>query len=73
MCFIDFNSVADSDLEQQTKLLDAERCNSADRLMFESHSSEEENILNWDPIVEACNKHVTLSQVDSGKLFQNRY
>lgn len=35
-------------------------------LMFEGPSSEDDNPLNWDPVVEACNKHVALSQVDSG-------
>lgn len=30
-------------------------------------SSDEDHPLRWDPVVEACNKHVTLSQVDSGK------
>jgi hypothetical protein len=36
-------------------------------IMFEGPSSEEDNPLNWDPVVEACNKHVALSQVDSGR------
>ncbi|XP_050524514.1 uncharacterized protein LOC126896095 isoform X2 [Daktulosphaira vitifoliae] len=37
------------------------------RLMFDSPSSEEDNPLNWDPVLEACNKHVTLTQIDSGQ------
>ncbi|XP_022162051.1 uncharacterized protein LOC111027877 isoform X2 [Myzus persicae] len=36
-------------------------------LLFEGPSSEEDNPLVWDPVVEACNKHVALSQVDSGQ------
>lgn len=39
-------------------------------LLFEGPSSEEDNPLIWDPIVEACNKHVALSQVDSGRSFE---
>lgn len=38
-----------------------------DRMMFEGPSSDDDNPLHWDPVVEACNKHVALSQVDSGK------
>lgn len=60
---------ADFESEQQTN----EKCsttaatdaNSTDRSII--FSSEEDNPLNWDPVVEACNKHVTLSQVDSGR------
>ncbi|XP_050425067.1 uncharacterized protein LOC126836086 isoform X2 [Adelges cooleyi] len=40
---------------------------SIDQLTFEGPSSEEDNPLNWDPVVEACNKHVALSQADSGQ------
>ncbi|KAL5240559.1 hypothetical protein ACI65C_007969 [Semiaphis heraclei] len=36
-------------------------------LLFDGPSSEEDNPLVWDPVVEACNKHVALSQVDSGQ------
>ncbi|XP_025197941.1 uncharacterized protein LOC112596463 isoform X3 [Melanaphis sacchari] len=52
----------------QTKHSDVDT-NSTDGgiLLFEGPSSEEDNPLNWDPIVEACNKHVALSQVDSGQ------
>jgi len=52
----------------QTKHSDVD-INSTDGgiLLLEGPSSEEDNPLNWDPIVEACNKHVALSQVDSGR------
>lgn len=40
--------------------------------MFEGPSSEEDNPLNWDPVVEALNKHVALSQVDSGRVVRDR-
>ncbi|XP_060878235.1 uncharacterized protein LOC132950711 isoform X2 [Metopolophium dirhodum] len=52
----------------QTKRSDVDT-NSANGgiLLFEGPSSEEDNPLIWDPVVEACNKHVALSQVDSGQ------
>lgn len=62
--------IADFESEPlQTKHSDVDT-NSTDGgiLLFEGPSSEEDNPLNWDPIVEACNKHVALSQVDSGKI-----
>lgn len=53
---------------EQTKPSDLET-NSTDPMTFEGPSSEDDNPLNWDPVVEACNKHVALSQVDSGKIY----
>jgi len=68
-----FVSVADFELEQmQPKHLNHNTVSSfMDRIMVfgSSSSSEEENPLTWDPVMEACNKHVALSQVDSGKCF----
>lgn len=70
-----FVSIADLEFEQlQTKRSDRtdDISSLADRMMmFESPScSEEDNPLIWDPVVEACNKHVTLSQVDSGNILK---
>lgn len=52
--------------EQQTKHSNADTISTNQLLIFEDTSSEDDNPLNWDPVVEACNKHVALSQVDSG-------
>lgn len=49
--------------------VDIANCTDGEILLFEGPSSEEDNPLNWDPVVEACNKHVALSQVDSGRPF----
>lgn len=64
--------IADFESEQQTNkrptAVAADLMNPVVRsTMFEGPSSEEDNPLNWDPVVEACNKHVALSQVDSGR------
>lgn len=67
--FFSFWTPADFESEP-TKLLDDVDANSTDgRMTFESPSSDEDNPLNWDPVVEACNKHVALSQVDSGNKY----
>lgn len=61
--------VADFELEHdRTKPSDTDTNSSVvDPMTFEGPSSEEDNPLVWDPVVEARNKHVELSQVDSGK------
>ncbi|XP_025419497.1 uncharacterized protein LOC112689843 isoform X2 [Sipha flava] len=56
--------LSDFEPEQQTSNM---RPTTDQLIMFEGPSSEEDNPLNWDPVVEACNKHVALSQVDSGQ------
>lgn len=64
-----YSHIADYESEQllQTRRPDVDNNSfNIDRMMFEGLSSDDDNPLHWDPVAEACNKHVALSQVDSG-------
>jgi len=64
VCFV---STADLELEQ-LQMSHEDPNSPAERiLLFRSpSSSDEESPLIWDPMAEAFNKHVALSQADSG-------
>ncbi|VVC27014.1 Hypothetical protein CINCED_3A017071 [Cinara cedri] len=64
----DLLELSDFELEHdRTSRSDFDTNSTVDHMTFESPSSEEDNLLIWDPVVEACNKHVALFQVDSGQ------